>query len=56
MIPRRESAESASEVAALGPEPPEGVLDSTSRGAEGEGREDEVLSALAAEGFMNNAG
>ena len=46
----------AVEMAGLGPEPPEGVLGSTSRGAEGGAREDAVLSALAAEDFMNSPG
>ena len=40
----------------LGPEGPEGVAVATSRGPEGEGREDWVLPVSAAEGFMNNAG
>jgi hypothetical protein len=40
--------------AGLGLEPSEGVLGSPSRRAEGEAREDAVLSALAAEGFTNN--
>jgi hypothetical protein len=42
--------------AALGPEGAEGAPVGASRGPEGEGREDEVQSASAAEGFINSSG